>query len=125
MEPLLALGIVWAISQHGKSAGAGAGNLIDQKTGPEALANLKHQKVVMAQLLTRSKAETAFPTEWWTGPATDASGSVIYLVWASDEPASWAVYAVHKGTKLPTEIARGKGSKTSAVASALSRRVLG
>jgi hypothetical protein len=123
VSPLLALGILWAVTQHGN--GASAGNLIDQKTGPDALANLQHQKIAMVQQQTRSKTETAFPTEWWTGPATDGSGSVIYLVWASDQPSSWAVYAVHKGTKLPTEIARGKGQLTSDVASALSRRVLG
>lgn len=122
MNPVLALGIVWAISQHGKAAGAG--NLKDQKTGPEALANLQAQKVAMKQEQTRSKTQTAFPTEWWTGPAPDGSGSVIYLVWASDEPSSWAVYAVHKLPTLPTEIARGKGAQTNAVASALSRRVI-
>lgn len=123
MSPLLVLGLLWALSKSG--AGAGAGNLIDQKTGPDALANLQHQKIAMTHAETRSKTQTAFPAEWWTGPATDGSGSVIYLVWASDDAASWAVYAVHKGTKLPTEIARGKGAQTNAVASALSRRVLG
>jgi hypothetical protein len=124
VNPVLALGIVWMLSQHGKGAGAGAGNLKDQKTGPEALANLQAQKVAMTQEQTRSKTQTAFPSEWWTGPAPDKSGSVIYLVWASDEPSSWAVYAVHKLPTLPTEIARGKGAQTNAVASALSRRVI-
>jgi len=124
VSPLLLLGVAWLLSEHSKGAGAG-GNLIDQKTGPDALANLQHQKIVMSQSQTRSKTETAFPTEWWTGPAPDGSGSMIYLVWASDEPSSWAVYAVHKLPTLPTEIARGKGAQTNAVASALSRRVLG
>lgn len=116
MSPLVVLGLLWALTQYH----SGAGNLIDQKTGPDALANLKAQGIAMIKA-EDDKQKPAFPSELWGAPVKD--GSWIFLLWASDDPSSWAVYAIHKAPKLPTEIARGKGAKTTAIASALSKRV--
>lgn len=121
IHPLLVLGILWAVSQHNS---AGAGNLTDQKTGPDALANLQRQGVAMTERKTRSKAETSIFSEWWAEPKNAGADNQLWLVWASDDPASWALYRLNKAPTLPTELARGKGAKTNVIASALSRRVL-
>ena len=119
MEALLFLGLLFLLSRS-----RGQGSLNQQPTGPDALANLQHQNIRMSQLGTRDRTQTAFPVEWWVGPAPDHSGSKINLVWASDDPSSWAAYAVHRSPELATELARGRGPLTGAVESALNRRML-
>ena len=118
MNSLVLLGLVWLLASK-----RGSGDLVSAETGPDALSNLRGQ-TEMSQLATRSRTQTAFPTEWWTGKTPDGSGKKIFLVWATDDPRSWAAFVVSRAPTLPTELARGHGPLTGGVVSALSRRVL-